>query len=164
MCQNHSRGWLLRRGVQAVQSGGVQQHHPVHHGHHQSNGPVEDRFWGCCTRGKLVTSSVTIGIVLQWLRLLYVRAGRCTPAVHPGKLSGGRFDVCRADCRHSEVVERRRSSGMLRSITRVSAEWLCCIVRTVLHTNIHSLTHHQLFETSRYFGRDLYSKPHVMTN
>lgn len=44
--------------MQAVQSGGVQQHHPVHHGHYQGNGPVKDRFWGCCTGCKLTTFSL----------------------------------------------------------------------------------------------------------
>lgn len=60
MClwQNHSWRWLLRRGMQAVQSGGVQQHHPVHHGHHQGNGPVKDRFWRCCASGELPTFSL----------------------------------------------------------------------------------------------------------
>lgn len=58
LCQNHSWRWLLRRGVQAVQSGGVQQHHPVHHGHHQGNGPVKDRFWGRCMGGELTTFSL----------------------------------------------------------------------------------------------------------
>lgn len=54
LCQNHPRGRLLRGGVQAVQGGGVQQHHPVHHGHHPRNGQAKDRFWGRCTSGESV--------------------------------------------------------------------------------------------------------------
>lgn len=44
LCQNHSRSRLLSGGVPAVQSGGVQQHHPVHPGHYPGNEPLKDRL------------------------------------------------------------------------------------------------------------------------
>lgn len=49
--QDHPRRWLLGGGVPAIQSRGLQQHHPVHHGHHQGYGEPADRLRGLLQSG-----------------------------------------------------------------------------------------------------------------
>lgn len=38
--------------MQAVQGGGLQQQHPVHHGHHPGHGPAKDRVRRRCASGE----------------------------------------------------------------------------------------------------------------
>lgn len=62
--------------------------------------------------------------------------GWCPSAVHPGQLGGGGSDVSGAGRRDPEAVGRQWRSGVLRSIAGVSAQRLCCIVRTLpLHAH-----------------------------
>ena len=57
--QDHPRGRLLRGRVQAVQSRGLQQHHPIHHGHRQSHEQPQDRVQRPCTGGKTLAHTHT---------------------------------------------------------------------------------------------------------
>ena len=53
--KDYSWRWLLRGRVQAVQGGRVQQHHPVHHRHHQGHGQAEDWLWRPCQSSRCLS-------------------------------------------------------------------------------------------------------------
>lgn len=79
--KDYPRGWLLRRRVQAVQGGGLQQHDPVHHGHHQSHGQPEDRLRGLDSSGRFPTTGLTLKHVLVSFLLPNLREFEQTAAL-----------------------------------------------------------------------------------
>ena len=73
--QNYPWGRVHTGGVQPVQSGGLQQHHPVHHRHHQSYGQAGHRLWGHSTISESAWRLFYIPVLLislvDYVRFIY---------------------------------------------------------------------------------------------